>query len=253
MKTFTKFIFIIVLTIYSCGKSDKNLPNNKVSDTNSVLPKDTIKPNSRLGDTISSGFIPYTDNPIYLKGNKLYFDSLVPFFKYKDIERLDKLCATFDTTSFADLKELVFSSREISTSTMKDTVYLADYQFLIGNLKTKPGKPKVFIVIGYHEDWGDYIYLISTDRKSNIMDAICFCGGGGDGGDYDRNRITYKNRLTYYCEGERGYQTYSEPYDTLTYTITKSITTLNDDGIFNDSILKIDSNVVKVKKGYFER
>jgi hypothetical protein len=229
-----------------------------LSGCNTEIPVTTeekmIFPDSLIySDTSSTTVInnpvpePYTKNPIYLVDNKLYIDSLIPFFKYKNEERLDLLCDKLGNRSIDSLKEIVFSSKKIKLRSKADAILLGDYQFLIGNIKINH-ENNVIAIMDYYEDWGCEIKLFTIDKNHNIIDVQPIAGRGGDGGDFSISTLKSLKGNAYFYTSKVGHHTMTEPVDSSIYTMTMRLIMMNKNGTFKDTLLQTDSNIVETNR-----
>lgn len=195
---------------------------------------------------------PFTANPhiIRLTNNLLYIDSLKPYFKYPDVERLDLLCKRVKKYYLDSLCTVIFSNNKIQLKDKSTPFHLGEYQFIMGNLKKMPGQPDVLIFLDYIEAWGKSLVLVSVDENHKIIDMESYCSTHGDGGAFYFTEIKYHDFFNYFFIEKAGYQSFTSPIDTITYSKTLGKITLTN-GRFEKSILKIDSNIVELKKANY--
>ena len=238
-----QIIFLIsVLNFLSCAKKNntKEIALNDI--TTSV---DTTSHNNRI---VEKNEHPFTYNPTILRlhNNWLYVDSLRPYFRYRDVERLDFLCEKLTTTREADsLCTVVFSDKKIKLKYKLNPFHLAEYQFLVGNLKKLSNQPDILIFLNYIEDWGKELFLVSVDENHEIIDMQTFCSYCGDGGDFSTIELKHQDIFNYFSIKKVGYRRFSTPIDTITYDKIIGKFTINNNR-FEYRTLKVDSNIVEL-------
>lgn len=243
MKTRNFIYLILILLFYSCGSENIILEEKKHTTIDTLPHSDTVTKQVENHQV----FQPYTKNPIYLTDNKIFIDSLVPFFKYKNIERLDYLCKKLENWPIDSLKEIVFSSKKINIPNKADTIYLTEYQFLIGSIKTE-SENSIIAIIDYHEAWGHEIKLLTINKNNQIIDLQSIQYSYGDGGDFYFSTLKYIDRNTYISILENGYYTMTSPIDSTIYTRTTTQIKIDKNATFSAKILKVDSNIIELKK-----
>ncbi len=239
MKT-NKLIYIFfIFVFYRCDTENSASTKTEQPLFDTISHSDTTKAQA----TNSFQFQPYTKNPIFLTDNKIYIDSLLKYFKYKDITRLDHIY----NTSIDSLNEIVFSNKKIKVPSKLDTIFLSDYQFIIGNIKTS-SENSIIAIVDYYEGWGQEIILLTIDKFHNIIDIQSISASCADGADFYRADVKYINSNTYEYVSENGYSSLTEPIDTTKYKrITRKIK-IRIDGTFENNLVKIDSNLVELHK-----
>lgn len=240
----------ILTLLFSSQCSNNQEPTSNTKSVESVpTPKDSITSPAYQTDVDET---PFTANPhiIRLTNNLLYIDSLKPYFKYPDVERLDLLCKRVEKYYLDSLCTVRFSNDKIHLKDKSTPYYLGDYQFIMGNLKKMPGQPDVLIFLDYTEAAGMCVMLASVDENHKIIDMEPYCSKYGDGGDFHYTEIKYQDFFSYFFIDEMGYQSYTSPIDTITSTKTIGKITLSN-GRFERSILKVDSNIVELKKANY--
>jgi hypothetical protein len=241
------FIPLILGTITLLFSSQCSNNQEHTTNTESVesvpTPKDSITSPTYQTDVDET---PFTANPhiIRLTNNLLYIDSLKPYFKYPDVERLDLLCKRVKKYYLDSLCTVMFSNNKIQLKDKSTPFHLGEYQFIMGNLKKMPGQPDVLIFLDYIEAWGKSLVLVSVDENH---DMESYCSTHGDGGAFYFTEIKYHDFFNYFFIEKAGYQSFTRPIDTITYSKTLGKITLTN-GRFEKSILKVDSNIVELKK-----
>lgn len=240
------FISILILFLLGCGQTTQE----KIIAKPDAVSVDRILSQDKKADHVSNDpdDHPFTNNPVLvrLKNNKIQIDSLSPYFKYKDIENLDQICTIMNETN--DLPTVIFSTKAIKTKHNVDTVFLADCQFLVGNLKTTHGVPNIILFMNYTEGWGEELFIVSVDTNYEILDIEFLCASGGDGGDFNDTGIKKISNLKYNYTTKSGYQTFTEPTDTIIYDKTTGQININYDGTFTKNIIRTDKGLIEVIK-----
>jgi hypothetical protein len=239
---------LIFLFSSQCSNNQEHTTNTE-SVESVPTPKDSITSPTYQTEVDET---PFTANPhiIRLTDNLLYIDSLKPYFKYPDVERLDMLCKRVKKYYSDSLCTVVFSNNKIQLKDKSTPFHLGEYQFIMGNLKKMPGQPDVLIFLDYIEAWGKSLVLVSVDENHKIIDIESYCSTHGDGGDFVFVEIKHQDFFNYFFIKKHGYRALTTPIDTITYTKTVGKITLNN-GRFEKSILKIDSNIVELKKANY--
>ena len=240
---------LFILFLLSCGQIRQE---KRLVETNKPT-VDTIEKSDSVVKQDETSYIskdmddhPYTENPIkvYLKNNKIYYDSISPYFVYNDIENLDELCSRLNELD--SLPTVVFPSKAISIQNSTDTLFLSDFQFLVGNLKMPQESPKIIAFVDYLEDFGRSLLMVSIDEGPNVIDAEVLCSSMGDGGDFYRTEIEKVNDLQYNFITNNGYQTFTDPIDTIKYHKISGEIKINSDGTFTKQIIETDSNLIEL-------
>lgn len=239
---------LIFLFSFHCSNNQEHTTNTE-SVESVPTPKDSIISPTYQTDVDET---PFTANPhiIRLTNNLLYIDSLKPYFKYPDVERLDLLCKRVENYHLDSLCTVKFSNTKVQLKDKSTPFHLGEYQFIMGNLKKMPGQPEVLIFLDYIEAWGTSLLLVSVDENHKIIDMESYCSTYGDGGAFYFTEIKYHDFFNYFFIKKAGNQSFTSPIDTTTYTKTLGKITLNN-GRFEKSILKVDSNIVELKKSEF--
>ena len=236
-------IFLIfALTLLSCVKKSGK---TEIASSDSTSSIDTTPYQSKFFEPDEH---PFTYNPTILRlhNNWLYVDSLRPYFRYRDVERLDFLCEKLTTTREADsLCTVVFSDKKIKLKYKLNPFHLAEYQFLVGNLKKLSNQPDILIFLNYIEDWGKELFLVSVDENHEIIDMQTFCSYCGDGGDFSTIELKHQDIFNYFSIKKVGYRRFSTPIDTITYDKIIGKFTINNNR-FEYRTLKVDSNIVEL-------
>lgn len=240
---------ILTLLFSSQCSNNQEHTTNAESVESLPTPKDSITSPTYRTDVDET---PFTANPhiIRLTNNLLYIDSLKPYFKYPDVERLDLLCKRVEKFDLDSLCTVVFSEKRIQLKDKSTPFHLNDIQFLMGNLKRTPEQPDVLIFIDFTDDWGPAMVLASIDENHKIIDMESYCSTHGDGGAFYFTEIKYHDFFNYFFIKKAGDQSFTSPIDTITYSKTLGKITLTN-GRFEKSILKIDSNIVELKKANY--
>lgn len=190
----------------------------------------------------------YTKNPIYLSNNKIYVDSLSPFFKHKNLERMDLLSEKLENWYADSLKEIVFNAKKLKFKHRQDTVSLGDYQFIVGSAKLKNIGLDYIILLDYYVEWGYEVILASIDKNHDIIDIQGLGLSFGDGGESYKRKISYKDLNTYiFTEREENWVN-SDIADTLTYNVTDGIIVINSNGTFKKNITKKSGDIIEIRK-----
>lgn len=240
----TLYILFFALLISCEYKSNKNESDNNdtISNTKTSEYSNTVERKRLLEDEH-----PFTKNPVVIKlASKIYVDSLKPYFMFKDIKKLDKICEMLTNEESDSLCTVIFPSRDFKVKFKKDTVHLSHYQFLIGNLKTSENQVNILVFMNYVEDWGRELFIASISKENEILDIEFLCSNQGDGGDFYDTEIKDKGNFNYTLITKHGYHPFSEPIDTFTYTKTVRRVNINNDGSFKNQLVSIDSNIVEL-------
>lgn len=251
MKNFITLLFLTTFYLFSCTYSYQTCETTKLgtkiygfrrtySSNSALIPQKLyVKRESEASEH------DFTSNSVilYFRENKIIVDSILPYGKYKDVERLDQLSNLLDNWEDKGLCTVAFEDKRVTTNYSTDTFYLSDNQFFVGNLKKKEGFPDILILLNYMESWGQELYLISVDKQHNIIDMMPFCANGGDAGDFATTTLKYKDALHYQYTTTIGYQSYTEPIDTLRQAITTGILQIQADGRFKQEVIRKDSTL----------
>jgi hypothetical protein len=258
----TTFSIILALIITACGNNPPaenisfNVSKETIEDsssTNHIIPaKDRL---DRQINDLGSFFIettknynehPFTYNPsiIYFKSNIISFDSLKSYFRYKDVKRLDHLVEELSDWHNDSLYTIRFQNQIIVKDS--DTLFLMEYQFLVGNLKINE-KLKILIIIDLKEAKGHSYLLMSINEDNSIIDFADFYSNYGDGGGFINTKLFFRNINRYEIEVKDGYQTYSRPFDTITYDLRKDELVINNDGKFLFRNILEKYNLMEIK------
>ncbi|AEE52141.1 hypothetical protein [Haliscomenobacter hydrossis] len=235
------FFLIFALTFLSC---DKKTGTKEIASSDSTSSIDTTPSQSKFFEPDEH---PYTYNPtiLRLENNWLYVDSLRPYFRYRDVERLDFLCKKLTIDRDDSLCTIFFLDKKIKLKYKLDPFHLAEHQFLVGNLKKLQGQPDILIFLNYIEGWGKELFLVSVDENHEIIDMQTFCYYCGDGGDFSTMELKHQDIFNYFSIKKVGFQKFSTPIDTITYDKTIGKLTINNNR-FEYRTLKIDSNIMEL-------
>ena len=238
------FLFSFAIFLASCEPKTKTVDENLKNIGDSVV---AVVPNTADNNSLKKPDS-YTQNPIYLSNNKIHIDSLSPFYKYKNIERLDLLCEKLKNWNTDSLKKIVFPGKKIKFKHKADTISLGDYQFLVGGAKIKNSGMDYIILLDYCVEWGHEVLLVSVDKNHCITDIQGLGLNYGDGGESYERKIYYKDFNTYtFTEREENWVS-SETDDTLTYNTKNGVIVINSNGTFKKIISKKSGNVVEIRK-----
>jgi len=243
----TILLFILFITFFACGQEKHNIEQDS---TAVAISKDSVTHSSIIVYQTNRNEHPFTKSPIfiYFPDNKIYIDSIKPYFRYQNIENLETLCTKIQNDYIDSLPTAVFSNKLFIRTSKPGTIQLSEYQFLIGNLKTTESMPDILVLMDYTEAWGRELFLLSLNEDHTIKDIDFFCSKQGDGGDYYITIIKRKNNFNYKFITEHGYQTFTEPFDTNTFNKKIGNFKINNSGTFERQIIKIDSNIVQITK-----
>jgi hypothetical protein len=199
--------------------------------------------------TVSFKDHPFTNNPtiLHLYSNKIPIDSLKQYFRYRNIERLDTICPKLFDWYQDSLNCIKFFNNEIITK-KSDTIRLNHFQFLVGNIKAPNISSEILLFIDYIEDWGPSFFLVSIDENDSVIDIKYFCYFGGDGGDFVSTELKSIDIYSYQTIKKTGFQTYTEPIDTIKYTNANGLFKIQPDGVFEYLKTKPDSSIVETRR-----
>jgi len=243
-------LIILILLIMGCFAKKSSAPNEP---SENIIEVDTI---SFLKEYEQKKDLhPFTSNPkiIRLKDSLMFVDSLKPYFRYKDVERLDVLCYQLTEEHDDSLCTVIFPIKKLRSKFRKDLFVLGEYQFLVGNLKKTSGEPDILIFLNYIEDWGNELFLVSVNKEHKILDIQIFCGHCGDGGVHIIDKLEFQDLLNYTTEQKAGNMKYGTTVDTFIYNRTRGSLSINH-GFFGVLKQPVDSNIVEyIKRKVFTK
>lgn len=175
---------LILLVLAGCGQP-QNSDSAEKSDSQKKHKDSTIAVNKP------------TVNYLELPSNKIYIDSLRPFFCFHDIVRLDSLWEKAKTLPPINMKQVVFQNGNIISAVRKDTISISDDIFLLGNLKKKENYLDILLFKYSNMYWGSGLLIVSIDKHNTIFDAAVLWSEGGDGGYYSKTNVSYINFKKY--------------------------------------------------------
>jgi hypothetical protein len=222
----------ILFIFFSCGQTETRKPADAAND--------------KVKSFADSIHVSLPDNVYRLKDHKIYIDSLRPFFKYIDVERIDLLWKKIKDSISKGLKEITFPDRHIISKVKKDTFHISDYFYIVGNLKKSPGQLDVIIFLDYYECWGIGLTLVSIDDNHEAFDYEPLEYWGGDGGYYSEIEIYYKDFYNYTLKKTNGiYKDAITPGEVMYKRNCYESFTINSNTSFTKKIIHCDSSIIR--------
>ena len=177
--------------------------------------------------------------------NKIYIDSIEPYFKFRDIERIDSLWLEIDNVDMFSLKQVMFSPKYIISKFNKDTVPIIDYTFILGNLKNKPDQLDIILFLDMCQFWGKSLLIVSVDKNHDVFDVENLDRSGGDAGYFSKVEINYNDFFNYNIKVTDGCFPSEVPPNTTKYNkYCYKTFKINDNSTFTENIIRHDSSII---------
>jgi hypothetical protein len=184
-----------------------------------------------------------------LSVDKIDFEVLTPYFRYRDVENLEFVLSRLDSAYLykEHLLKVDLGKDKIQTPNMAESAILFDEVFLLGSLKTSTDMPKVLIFLNYQESWCQSVLLASIggDKKAIAFhNAFSSCGDAGDFVDPYVKKVDQYRYLSSHIWGENFLS--NGTHDTTQYNIKEGYFSILKNGIFKEVVTRVDSNLYEI-------